>query len=53
MVKPEHAATIAELSVRVIYRLVEQGAIHYQEGADGSLIICLKSLRSRGSFRER
>lgn len=43
MVAPEQAAAVAQVSVRVIYRLAELGEVHYREGPDGSLIICLKS----------
>ena len=44
MVGPEHAAAVAEVPLRIIYRWVELGALHYKEGPDGSLTICLKSL---------
>lgn len=44
MVAPEQAAALAHVSVRVLYRWVETGLIHYKEGRDGSVIVCLKSL---------
>lgn len=44
MVAPEQAAAVAHVPPRMIYRWVEAGAVHYQEGADGSLTVCLKSL---------
>ena len=44
MVVPEQAAAVAHVPVRMIYRWVETGVIHYQEAPDGSLIVCLKSL---------
>lgn len=49
MVTPEQAAVIARVSVRVIFRWVESGAIHFVEGADGSLGICLRSLPAIGT----
>jgi len=44
MVPPEQAAVLVEVPVRMIYRWVESGVVHYKEGANGSLIVCLKSL---------
>ena len=44
MVAPEQAAAVAHIPVRMIYRWVESGAVHYQEKPDGSLIVCLMSL---------
>ena len=44
MVAPEHAAVLAQVPLRTIYRWVELGLIHYKEGLNGSLIVCLKSL---------
>jgi len=44
MVAPEQAAVIAAVPVRMIYRWVETEVIHYKEAADGSLVVCLKSL---------
>jgi hypothetical protein len=49
MVPPEHAAVIANVPVRIIYRWVETAAIHYQEAPNGSLIVCLKSLPVTGN----
>jgi hypothetical protein len=49
MVAPEQAAALAHVAVRVIYRWVETGLIHYKEGRDGSLIVCLKSLPATDS----
>ena len=48
MVAPEHAAAVAEAPLRIIYRWVELGAVHYMEGPGGSLSICLKSLLTAG-----
>ena len=44
MVAPEHAAVLAHVPVRTIYRYVELRLIHYKEGPTGSLLVCLKSL---------
>src|SRR5215216_3866643 len=44
MVAPEHAAVIAAVPVRTIYRWVETKMIHYKEAPDGSLTVCVKSL---------
>ena len=44
LLTPEQAAAVAQIPVRVIYQWVELGAVHYQEGRDRSLTVCLKSL---------
>lgn len=44
MVAPEQAAVVAHAPVRMIYRWVELGLVHYKEEPDGSLTICLRSL---------
>lgn len=44
MVAPEQAAALAHVPLRSIYRGVETGVVHYREGTDGSLVVCLKSL---------
>ena len=49
MVAPEQAAVITAIPVRTIYRWAETGKIHYKEAADGSLIVCLKSLSNCGA----
>jgi hypothetical protein len=49
MVTPEDAALVAEIPVRQIYRLVEAGLIHYLEGEDNSLLVCLNSLPTTGT----
>jgi len=48
LVTPEQAAAVAQVAVRTIYRWVDLGAVHFKEAADGSLIICLKSLPPGG-----
>ena len=49
MVAPEQAAAVAHVPVRTIYRWVETGAVHYEDGPGRSLTICLKSLPAAGS----
>jgi hypothetical protein len=44
MVAAEQAAVVAHIPVRMIYRWVEAAVIHYKEGPNGSLMVCLKSL---------
>jgi hypothetical protein len=39
------AARAAGLSEMKLYRLVETGALHSAEDADGRLLVCLNSLR--------
>ena len=49
LVAPEQAAVMAQVPVRMIYRLVETGGVHYREGSDGSIVVCVKSLPATGS----
>src|SRR5215218_6413898 len=44
LLSPEQAATIIQSTRRQIYRWVEQGALHFHELADGSVLICSHSL---------
>jgi len=44
MVAAEQAAVVTNLAVQMIYRWVETKAVHYKEGPNGSLTVCLKSL---------
>ncbi len=44
MITAEEAAALCEVSTRVIYRCLEDGAIHFIETAKGQLFICLKTL---------
>ena len=44
VLKPEEAALAVGDSPRTIYRWVESGRIHFIEGPDGLLFICLNSL---------
>lgn len=43
MVTADEAATVASVDTRTIYRWVEEGKIHFTEGPEGSLLICLNS----------
>jgi hypothetical protein len=43
----DQAAMLIGVNVRVLCRLVEDAAIHILEPADGRLLICLPSLKSR------
>ena len=42
--RPDTAAAATSVSPREIYRRVESGAVHFQESADGRLLVCLDSL---------
>ena len=44
MITAEEAAALCEVSTRVIYRCLEDGAIHFIETAKGQLFICLKTV---------
>ena len=48
MVAPEQAAVLAKVPIRVIYRWVETGSVHFREDPNGSLFVCLKSLPPTG-----
>lgn len=47
LLTPEEAASLSGLSVRDVYRLVETGAIHFQEAPDGRMFVCLDSIGTR------
>jgi len=44
MVAAEQAAAVTNVPVRMIYRWVETAMVHYKEGPNDSLTVCLKSL---------
>ena len=44
MPPPDHAALLSHVPTRMIYRLVETGAIHHREAPNGSLVVCVRSL---------
>lgn len=45
MITPEEAAVLFRVAVRLIYRAVETGQLHFQENAAGSLVVCLGTLQ--------
>ena len=47
MVMPEDAATLTGTGARSIYRFVEAGEIHWADGPEHMLLICLASLLER------
>ena len=44
LLSPEQASVLTGISVRSIYRLIEAGTIHYREAANGTLVVCVKTL---------
>ena len=44
MSKPDTAAEITGISTRKIYSGIESGNVHFTESADGSLMVCLRSM---------
>ena len=44
MITADEAAALRGVSTRVIYRCLEDGAIHFIETAKGQLFICLNTL---------
>ena len=47
LLSAEQASTITNIPERLIYQWVEAGAIHYKEGPDGKLTVCVKTLISK------
>ena len=39
-----HAARQADLNELAIYQLLDAGALHFREDADGRILVCLNSL---------
>ena len=52
MLAPDHAALLTHVPVRMIFRWVESGLVHFKETPNGSLIVCLKSLPTRSHVTE-
>ena len=46
MVPPEAAALVCRQNTRAIYRGVEAGRVHFTETSEGSLLVCLDSVRA-------
>ena len=44
MLTPEAAAASTKLTSRAIYRLVEDGSLHFKETPSGLLLVCIASL---------
>lgn len=44
MLPLDQAASVAGVSSRTIYRLVENGQLHFQDTPEGMLLVCLDSL---------
>jgi hypothetical protein len=44
MLRPEEAAAAAGVTVRTVNRWVEAAAVHFDETADGLLLICSNSV---------
>jgi hypothetical protein len=43
---PECAASAAGISLRQLFRRLEAGEIHFNESQQGTVLICLKSIKS-------
>jgi hypothetical protein len=50
MAAPEHAAAVARVTVRTIYRWVEEEKVHFTESHDGSVSVCLRSCLVRSQL---
>jgi hypothetical protein len=46
MVKPEEAARLSRVSLRTIFRWVEDGCVHFTETFNHGILICLASILS-------
>jgi hypothetical protein len=44
LVTPDQAATIVRVYMRTIFQWVESGKLHFEETADGKLLVCMASL---------
>ncbi len=53
MLKPEQAALITYQNTRTIYRRIEAGQVHYTEGRDGLLLVCLESVQDSQERQDR
>jgi len=49
----EAAASLADATVRSIYRAAESGRIHYVVARDGSLLVCRDSLQLNEAVTEK
>jgi len=58
LVTPEDAAMLTGMETRAVYRLIESGEIHWADGPERLVLICLGSLldhagQTRASDKER
>jgi hypothetical protein len=44
LVSPEIAAAITGTSVRAVFRFIEAGVVHYREGDEGQIGVCINAL---------
>lgn len=44
MITAEKAALLANVNVRVIFRLIDEGTLHFTETKDDPVLICVQSL---------
>jgi hypothetical protein len=44
MIEPAEAAMLGGVSLRTIFRWMEEGRVHFTEATDGELFLCLNSL---------
>ena len=44
MLSPDEAAVVMQTNTRMIFRQIEAGVVHFKEGGDGTLRICMNSL---------
>jgi hypothetical protein len=44
MLSPDVAASVAAITPRTVYRLIEANQVHFTETDDGQLFVCLDSL---------
>ncbi len=49
LILAEQAATLCRVSRRRIYGWIEAGALHFQELADGAVLVCSRSLLDRSA----
>jgi len=47
MITAEQAATLCQTSRRLIYRWIENGALHFGEMTDGAVLVCGRTLAAK------
>ena len=53
MILPDAAAETTGFTIRSIYRMIEANKIHFREGREGGLLVCLESLLQKERFNEK